>query len=96
MMWAYILKSSTAAPTEPQKKLNFLQICPKMPRNGPKMAKNDPKWPKVAQIWPQMTQNGPRMIQNGPKMTQNGPKMIHALFPQFFLLKRRFRKLFNF
>ena len=45
--WSYILKASLATPTIPQKKLNFPQICTKMPQNGPKMAKDDPKWPKM-------------------------------------------------
>ena len=39
----YILKASPTTPTDPQKKLNFPQICPKMPRNGPKMTQNGPK-----------------------------------------------------
>ena len=52
----YILKAISAAPTEPQKYLNFLQICPKMPRNGP----------KITQSGPNMTQNGPKR----PEMAQ--------------------------
>ena len=43
-------KSEDPDPNYSAKKLNFPQICPKIPQNGPKMAKNDPKWPKVAQI----------------------------------------------
>ena len=50
---AYILKARILTPTILQKKLNFLQICPKMPQNGPKMA--------------EMTQSGPNMTQHGPK-----------------------------
>ena len=57
---AYILKASSVAPTEPRKKLNFPQICPKMPRNVPKMAKNDPKWPKNGQKWPKWSKMGPK------------------------------------
>ena len=56
---AYILKARIAGFKIPQKKLNFPQICPNMPRIGPKMAKNDSKCPKVNQILPQMAQNGP-------------------------------------
>ena len=51
---AYILKARILTPTILQKKLNFLQICPKMPQNGPKMAQNDPKWPKNYPTWPNM------------------------------------------
>ena len=43
-------KSEPHDPNEAAKKLNFLQNCPNMPRNGPQMAKNYPKCPKVAQI----------------------------------------------
>ena len=36
-------KSEDCDPNYPAKKLNFPQICPKMPENFQKMAKNDPK-----------------------------------------------------
>ena len=65
----YILKASLAIPTIPQKKLNFLQICPKMPQNGPKITQNGPKWPKYDSKWPKMTRNGPKMTKNDPKWT---------------------------
>ena len=49
----------------------------------------------MAQKWPEMTQNGPNMTQNGPRMTQNAPKIARTFFAIFFLLKRRYRKLFS-
>ena len=106
---AYILKASPRTPTGPQKNLNFPQICPNMPRNGPKMTQNAPKWPKYDPKWPKMVQHGPRMTQNDPKwpkndpkwpkITPNGPNMTPGFthfFRNFFLLKKRFRKLFRF
>ena len=72
------------------------QKWPKMTQNGPKWPKYDPKWPKMAQNGPRMTQNDPKW----PKITPNGPKMMpgftHFFRKFFFLLKKRFRKLFRF
>ena len=50
-------KSESHDSNHPAKKLNFPQICPKMPQNGPKMAKK----------WPNMTQNGPKWPKYDPK-----------------------------
>ena len=101
-LYPYILKASSATPTEPQKFWTFrkfVQKCHKMTQKGPKWPKYDPKWPKMPQKWPQMAQSVPNMTQNGPRMTQNNPKRTKKdphFFRNFFLLKRQFRKLFRF
>ena len=70
---------------ELQKAIQIAQmhICHK------KWPKNDLKLPKIAQKWPRID---PKMTQNGPKIT---PGFTH-FFRNFFLLKKRFRKLFRF
>ena len=88
---------------------NFSKYATKWPKNVPKWPKVAQIWPKMAQIWPKMAQHGPRMTQNDPKwpknypkwpkITPNGPKMTPGFthfFRNFFLLKKRFRKLFRF
>ena len=48
------------------------------------MTQNDPKWPKNDLKWPTIT----------PRWPKNYAR-IYALFPQIFLMKKRFRKPFS-
>ena len=70
-----------ASPTTPTGPQQNLNF----PQICPNMPQNAQKWPKNYPKWPKITQNGPNMT---PGFT--------SFYRNFFLLKKRFLKLFRF